>query len=132
MSPPTSSPAAKRRALQAGKGVGAGRQKHALRRTTITLTPESREIVERFQSATGASASSAIDQIIRRSEPKPSRLKKINGFLVLDSPDDRPKVRATIEDVKRAEDEADREYVERSMRRERATVPRKTKKSGRR
>jgi hypothetical protein len=132
MSASTSSPAVKQRVSRSGKSVHAKRQKHAPHRTTITLSPESQEIVERFKSATGASASAAIDQIIRRSEPNPSRLKNINGFLVLDSPDDRPKVRATAEDIKRAEDELDREYVERSMRHERALVPRKAKKSGRR
>lgn len=122
----TTSPAARHRASRTGKGV------HAPRRTTITLSPESREIVERFKSATGTSASAAIDQIIRRSEPKPSRLKNVNGFLVLDLPDDHSKVHATIEDIKHAEDEMDREYVERLMRFERASVPRKKKKSGRR
>ena len=129
MSPPTSSPATKRRALQAGKGVGAGRQKHALRRTTITLSPESREIVERFKSATGASASSAIDQIIRRSEPKPSRLKNVNGFLVLDIPAGNRHF--TIEDVKQAEDDLDREYVE-QMYSQRKPVRQKKKMSNRR
>jgi hypothetical protein len=133
MTPSTSSSAAKHGTSRSVKNVRAGRQKHALRRTTITLSPESQEIVERFKSATGASASAAIDQIIRRSEPNPSRLKNVNGLLVLDSPDNRPKIHVVVEDIKRAEDELDREYVERSMRRERALVPRKKKKkSGRR
>jgi len=85
----------------------------APRRTTITLSPETQEIVERFRSASGTSASAAINRIIRRSEPKPSRLKNVNGFLVLDVPFRH--VNVTLEDVKRAEDEMDREYVERAF-----------------
>jgi hypothetical protein len=132
MSITTSSPASKRQTSRTGKDGYAPRQKRALHRTTITLSHESQEIVERFKSATGTSASAAIDQIIRRSEPKPSRLKKVNGFLVLDLPDGRPKVRVTVEDIKRAEDEMDRESVERSMQHERPAFPRKKKKGGRR
>lgn len=72
--------------------------------------------MERFKSATGTSTSAAIDQIIKRSEPKPSRLKEsASGFLVLDVP--YRHVNVTLEDVKRAEDDMDREYVERLMRR---------------
>jgi hypothetical protein len=126
-----SSPAAKRRALRAGKGAGASREKRAPHRTTVTLSPESLEIVDRFKTATGTSASDAIDQIIRRSEPRPSRLKNVNGFLVLDLPDDRPKVHVTIEDIKRAEDEMDSQYVEQFTRYRATSIPRK-KKSGRR
>jgi hypothetical protein len=84
-------------------------------RTTVALSPESLEIVERFKSACGVSTSAAIDQIIQRSEPKPSRLKEVNGFLVLDVPVDPKTAHFTLEDVKRIEDEMDREYVERSM-----------------
>lgn len=89
----------------------------APRRTTVTLSPRAREIVERFKSASGSSTSVAIDQIIQRSEPKPSRLKEVNGFLVLNLPAKRDAVHFTLEDVKQAEDEMDREYVERLMRR---------------
>jgi hypothetical protein len=86
----------------------------APRRTTITLSPETLEIVERFRSASGTSTSAAINRIIQRSEPKPSRLKEnVNGFLVLDVPFRH--VNVTLEDVKRAEDEMDREYVERTF-----------------
>jgi hypothetical protein len=87
--------------------------------------------VERFKSCTGTSASSAIDQIIRRSEPKPSRLKNVNGLLVLDLPDAGPKVRVTTDDIKRAEDKMDREYAERVPQSDGAASLRK-KKSGRR
>jgi len=100
-------------ASRRGGTVDARRQVIASRRTTITLSPEAQEIVERFKSASGASTSAAIDRIIQRSEPKPSRLKNVNGFLVLDVPFRR--VNVTLEDVKRAEDEMDREYVERLM-----------------
>jgi len=85
--------------------------KTAPRRTTITLSPQAQEIVERFRSANGTSTSAAIDRIIQRSEPKPSRLKNVNGFLVLDVPFRH--VNTTLEDVKQAEDEMDLEHVER-------------------
>ena len=98
------------------------------RRTTVTLSPESQKIVERFRSANGSSTSAAIDQIILRSEPRPPRLKNVNGFLVLDLSGSGEKVHFTIEDVKRAEDVMDREYMEGLARPER----RKKKKNGRR
>ena len=81
------------------------------RRTTVTLSAESQEIVERFKAASGASASAAIDALIKRNEPKPSRLKSVNGFLVLDLPPGRRSI--TLEDVKEAEDKMDHEYIER-------------------
>jgi hypothetical protein len=90
-------------------------KKAAPRRTTVALSPRAQEIVERFKSASGASTSAAIDQIIQRSEPKPSRLKEVNGFLVLDLPAKHDAVHFTLEDVKQAEDEMDREYMERFM-----------------
>jgi hypothetical protein len=97
------------------KAANARQQTHASRRTTITLSPESQQIVERFKSASGTSTSAAIDRIIQRSEPKPSRLKQSDiGLLVLDVPFRR--VNVTLEDVKRAEDEMDREYVEQFLR----------------
>jgi hypothetical protein len=86
------------------------------RRTTVALSLRAKEIVERFRSASGTSTSAAIDQIIQRSEPKPSRLKEVNGFLVLDLPAKHDAVHFTLEDVKQAEDEMDREYMERFMR----------------
>jgi hypothetical protein len=89
-------------------------KKPVARRTTVSLSPEAQEIVERFRSASGSSTSAAIDQIIQRSEPRPSRLKVSDiGLLVLDVPFRH--VNVTLEDVKRAEDEMDREYVERLM-----------------
>ena len=70
--------------------------------------------MERFKSACGTSTSSAIDQLIQRSEPKPSRLKNVNGFLVLDTPAKGrgDKLEVTLEDLKQAEEDMDREYVE--------------------
>lgn len=95
----------------------------APRRTTITLSPESQEIVERFRSASGISTSAAIDRIIQRSEPKPSRLKVSDiGLLVLDVPA-REGLHFTLEDIKKTEDEMDRDYVERSMRQRRQFAP---------
>jgi hypothetical protein len=90
-------------------------QKPAPRRTTITLSPETQEIVERYKSASGTSTSAAIDRIIRGSEPKPSRLKASDiGLLVMDEPA-REGLHFTIEDIKQAEDDTDREYVARLM-----------------
>lgn len=93
-------------------------------RTTVTLSPESQKIVERFRSANGTSTSAAIDQIIQQSEPKPSRLKEVNGFMVLSTPPEHPEDDHyfTLEDIKRAEDEMDREYVERGLRRVRDSL----------
>lgn len=90
--------------------------------------------MELFKSANGASTSAAIDQIIQRSEPRPSRLKNVNGFLVLSDPPDNPKdvQHVTLEDIKRAEDEMDREYVERIMHRDRDLAPEKRKSGPRR
>lgn len=101
------------------------------RRTTITLSAAAHQIVERFKSANGTSTSSAIDEIIQRSEPKASRLKDVNGFLVLsDPPKNTSLLRPfTVEDVKDLEDAMDREYVERlahvsgSPRRRKKKVP---------
>ncbi len=90
-------------------------RKSAVRRTTVALSHEALEIVERFKSACGVSTSAAIDQIIQRSDPKPSRLKNLDGFLVLDLPGDRKTIHCTLDDIKRIEDEMDREYMERSM-----------------
>lgn len=90
-------------------------KKSASHRTTVALSREALEIVERFKSASGVSTSAAIDQIIQLSEPKPSRLKNLDGFLVLDLPDDRKTIHCTLEDIKRIEDEMDREYMERSI-----------------
>jgi hypothetical protein len=95
-------------------------KKAAPRRTTVALSPRAQEIVERFKSASGTSTSAAIDQIIQRSEPRPSRLKNVDGFLVLDLPFRH--VNVTLEDVKRAEDEMDREYIERLMPRKNRSV----------
>lgn len=101
------------------------------RRTTVTLSPESLEIVERFKNASGASTSGAIDQLIRRTEPAPSRLKELNGFLVLDTPANRrgKKLKITLDDIKRMEDDMDREYVERLMPPKRPSGPRVLKRS---
>lgn len=122
-----------------GKGTRRARVKSvhpntkSSRRTTITLSPESQEIVERFKSANGKSTSAAIDQIIQRSEPRPSRLMKVNGFLVLSVPPDSAEEarQVTIEDVKRAEDEMDGEYVQRVLYRDRETPPLKRKTGAR-
>ena len=114
----------------AGTGKAQPRTR-ASRRTTIPLSPESQEIVERFRSATGTSTSAAIDRIIQRSEPKPSRLKEVNGFLVLDVPTKHPPVHFTLEDLKQAEDDMDREYIERLMPGKKKPAPKRSGKGRR-
>jgi hypothetical protein len=52
-----------------------------------------------------------------QSETKSSRLKNVNGFLVLDLPSNGR--HCTLEDLKQAEDDMDREYVERMISHER-------------
>lgn len=110
--------------------IGMGTSGNAIsRRTTITLSPESQQIVEMFKDASGTSTSGAINRIIEASQPKPSRLKEVNGFLVLDTPRNRNgrKIHVSIEKLKRAEDEIDREYVERLWRPARTTGTRAQK-----
>jgi hypothetical protein len=134
MSTNTQSSAAARNASRRSNGTPARRQVPHSRRTTVTLSPESQEIVERFKSANGASTSAAIDQIIQRSEPKPSRLKNVNGFLVLSTPPGNSSGARyfTVEDIKQAEDDMDGEYVERILHRDRGPARRKSKAGARR
>lgn len=86
--------------------------KAASQRTSVSLTPEAVEILERYKEARGISASAAVNEMILRSEPRPSRLIEVNGFLVLDMPYEGKKI--TLEDVKRAEDEMDIEHYRRT------------------
>ena len=114
---------AKRTHPSPGSRQSRAAKKPAPRRTTVSLSPESQEIVERFKSASGASTSAAIDRIIQRSEPRPSRLKVSDiGLLVLDVPA-REGLHFTLEDIKQAEDQMDREYVERLMRQKKQPAP---------
>jgi hypothetical protein len=83
----------------------------ASQRTSVNLSPETIEIVQRYKDAKGISVSAAVNQLIQRSEPKPSRLKLVDGFLVLDVPYSGKPI--TLEDVKRAEDDMDREMLQR-------------------
>lgn len=86
---------------------------NASQRTSVNLTPEAVEIVQRYKNANGISVSAAVNQLILRSEPKPSYLKEVNGLLVLDIPYSGKPI--TLEDVKQAEDDMDREMYERSL-----------------
>ena len=97
-------------------------------RITVTLSPESQAIVERFKGANGTSTSAAVDQIIQRSEPGPSRLREVNGFLVLSDPPSDPKdlVQFSVDDMKNLEDQDEQEYVERLLDRDRRENRRKT------
>src|ERR1700722_16478245 len=75
----------------------------APRRTTIALTPQAIEIVQRFQQATGLSLSESISELIERSEPRPPRIKYVDGIPMADIPMDGKWV--TTEDVLRAQAE---------------------------
>jgi len=120
---PTAAASAKDTLFSASTSGKRAAKNSGARRTTVTLSPESQQIVERFRNASGTSASAAIDQIIQRSEPRPSRLKMSDiGLLVLDVPA-REGLHFTLEDIKKAEDEMDREYVERLMRQRRQSAP---------
>jgi len=78
-------------------------QKLAPRRTTIALSPAALEIVERFKEATGLSMSDAVSELIERTEPRPPRIKYVDGFPTADIPMDGKWI--TTEDVLRAQDE---------------------------
>jgi hypothetical protein len=60
------------------------RKKTTVRRATVSLSADSSEIVERFKAATGMSTSRAIEELIRRSEPRKPRIKMMNGLAVFD------------------------------------------------
>jgi len=72
-------------------------------RTTIALSPAAIEIVKRFQNATGLSMSEAVNELIERAEPRPPRIKYVDGFPTADVP--LTGKRITTEDVLRAEAE---------------------------
>jgi len=78
-------------------------KKPVSRRTTVTLSPETMEIVERFQQATGLSMSEAISEIIERSEPRPPRIRLEDGFPTADIKKEGKWI--TTEDILRAENE---------------------------
>jgi hypothetical protein len=80
-----------------------GRTRLAAHRTTVALSPEAMEIVERFQQATGLSMSEAISELIERTEPRPPRIKYVDGFPTADVPMDGKWI--TTEDILRAENE---------------------------
>jgi hypothetical protein len=77
--------------------------KPAPRRTTITLSPEAFEIAERFKDATGLSMSEAVSELIERTEPRPPRIKYVDGFPTADIPMDGKWI--TTEDILRAQAE---------------------------
>jgi hypothetical protein len=75
----------------------------APRRTTVALSPEASEIVERFKEATGLSMSEAVSELIERTEPRYPRIRYVDGFPTADIPADGKWI--TNEDVLRAEAE---------------------------
>jgi hypothetical protein len=72
-------------------------------RTTVTLSADAAEIVKRFQDATGLSMSEAVSELIERSEPKPPRIKFVDGLPMADIPMDGKWI--TTEDILRAQAE---------------------------
>jgi hypothetical protein len=72
-------------------------------RTTVALSSEAAEIVERFREATGLSISEAISELIERSEPRPPRIKYVDGLPMADIPMDGKWI--TTEDILRAQAE---------------------------
>lgn len=64
--------------------------------------------------AAGITLSDAVSSLIERAEPAPSRLKKVDGLLVLSDPpkDGTPLVALTSRDIERIEERLDREYAE--------------------
>jgi hypothetical protein len=116
-------------ASKRGGGAKAMRSRDAIR-ITVTLSPESQTIVERFKGANGTSTSAAIDQIIKRSEPGPSRLREVNGFLVLSDPPSDPKalVKFSVDEMKNIEDQAEQENIERLLHRDRPTSRKRASK----
>ncbi len=93
--PPLGSTASSRKKL--------AEKKPSPRRTTITLSPETLQIVERFQKATGTSMSEAVSELIERTEPRPPKIKYVDGFPTADVP--LTGKRITTEDVLRAQAE---------------------------
>lgn len=78
-------------------------KQRAPRRTTVTLSPAAVEIVERMMGAAGLSLSEAVSELIERTEPRPPRIKYVDGFPTADVP--LTGKRITTEDVLRAEAE---------------------------
>jgi hypothetical protein len=61
------------------------------------------EIVQRFQEATGLTMSESISELIERSEPRPPRIKYVDGIPMADIPMDGEWI--TTEDILRAQAE---------------------------
>ena len=72
-------------------------------RTTVALSPETLEIVDRFRQATGLSLSEAISELIERTELRPPRIKWVDGLPMADISLEGKWI--TTEDVLRAEAE---------------------------
>jgi hypothetical protein len=94
----------KRKARSNDRASQTARKQATVRRATVSLSADSSEIVERFKAATGMSTSRAIEELIRRSEPRRPRIKMVNGLAVFDFPVKGGKI--TTEDIRRLEDES--------------------------
>lgn len=74
-------------------------KKGRVHRTTVSLSSEAVDAVERFKAATGASTSHAIEELILRNEPQKSWLVEVDGFPMLNAPLKGGQI--TSDDVKR-------------------------------
>ena len=84
------------------RNTKAAQKKHKVQRATVSLSTDSAAIVERFKAATGLSTSRAIEELIRRSEPRKPRIKMVNGLAVFDVELEGGTI--TTEDIRKLED----------------------------
>jgi hypothetical protein len=72
-------------------------------RTTLTLSAEAYEIVQRYAESCDVSLSKAVSELVERAARKRMRIRYEHGIPVFDEPEDGPKI--TTEMVKRLEAE---------------------------
>ena len=72
-------------------------------RTTVTLSREAADLVDRYSGAQGVSKSRAVSDLILLADPSRSRTRLVNGILVFEAPDNAEKF--DLEDLERLQDE---------------------------
>jgi len=72
-------------------------------RTTVTLSREAADLVDRYSEAQGVSKSRAVSDLILLAAPRKSRTRLVDGIMIFEAPDDAKKF--GLEDLKRLEDE---------------------------
>jgi len=72
-------------------------------RTTVTLSREAADLVDRYSEAQGISKSRAVSDLILLAHPSRSRTKVIDGIMIFEGPDGAKKF--GLEDLQRLEDE---------------------------